>query len=102
MANQLYKTNSFLIDGKNGTINQLEGRFSFINQLDWLNNKLEYRTTKKKTNKKFISGLNAREKQYQYFLFYKYFFRPNKPTIVTEGKTDILHIKSALMKHYDE
>lgn len=101
MANQLYKTNSFQINGKDGTLNQLEGRFSFINQLDWLSNKLEYRTTKKKTNKKFISGLNTREKQYQYFLFYKYFFRPNRPTIVTEGKTDILHIKSALMKYYD-
>lgn len=101
MVNQLYKTNSFQIDGADGTLNQLEGRFSFINQLDWINNKLEYRTTKKKTNKKFISGLNTREKQYQYFLFYKYFFRPSKPTIVTEGKTDILHIKSALMKYCD-
>lgn len=101
MANQLYKTNSFQINGKDGSLNQLEGRFSFINQLDWLSNKLEYRTTKKKTNKKFISGLNTREKQYQYFLFYKYFFRPDRPTIVTEGKTDILHIKSALMKYYD-
>lgn len=101
MANQLYKTNSFKIDGEDGTLNQLEGRFSFINQLDWLNNKLEYRVIKKKTNKKFISGFNTREKQYQYFLFYKYFFRPSKPTIVTEGKTDILHIKSALMKYCD-
>lgn len=99
MANQLYKTDSFQIDGEEGTLSQLEGRLSFINQLDWLNNKLKYKGTKKKTNKKFISGLNAREKQYQYFLFYKYFFRPNKPTIVTEGKTDILHIKSALMKY---
>ena len=26
---------------------------------------------------------------------------PDKPTIVTEGKTDILHIKSALMKNFD-
>lgn len=101
MANQLYKTNSFQIDGEEGTVNQLEGRLSFINQLDWLNNKLEYQTAMKKTNKKFISSLNAREKQYQYFLFYKYFFKPTKPTIVTEGKTDILHIKSALMKYCD-
>lgn len=102
MANQLYKTNSFQIDGEDGTINQLEGRFSFINQLDWLNNKLEDRTTKKKSTKKYISGLNAREKQFQYFLFYKYFFRPARPTIVVEGKTDILHIKSALMKYYEK
>lgn len=101
MANQLYKTNSFQINGKDGTINQLEGRLSFMNQLDFSNNKLGCRITKKKANRKFFSGLNVREKQYQYFLFYKYFFRPAKPTIVTEGKTDVLHIKSALMKYYD-
>ena len=101
MANQLYKTNSFHINGKVGNVNQLEGRFSFINQLDKYNNKLEYKKKKKKGDKKFISGLNVREKQYQYFLFYKYFFRPVKPTIVTEGKTDIVHLKSVLMKHYD-
>lgn len=102
MANSLYQTNNFQINGENGSINQLEGRFSFINQLDQENNRLEYQLTKKKTNKKFISKLNYREKQYQYFLFYKYFFNPSKPTIVTEGKTDIIHIKSALKKHYDK
>lgn len=100
MANNLYQTNSFQINEKDGTLYQLEGRFSFINQLDWENNKLEYSLTKKNTNKKFIASLNCREKQYQYFLFYKYFFNPSKPTIVTEGKTDIIHIKSALKKYY--
>lgn len=67
MANSLYQTNNFQINGENGSINQLEGRFSFINQLDQENNRLEYQLTKKKTNKKFISKLNYREKQYQYF-----------------------------------
>ncbi len=74
---------------------------AFINQLDWYNNELEPESIKQKANKKYMSGLNAREKQYQYFLFYKYFFKPSKPTIVTEGKTDILHIKAALMKYSD-
>lgn len=101
MANQLYKTHSFQIDGQDGFIDQLEGRLAYINQLDWFNNKKEYERTGKKSNKRYISGLNTREKQYQYFLFYKYFFRPIKPTIVTEGKTDILHIKAALMKYSD-
>ena len=101
MANSLYQTNNFQINGEDGSINQLEGRFSFINQLDRENNRLEYQLTRKKINKKFISKLNYREKQYQYFLFYKYFFNPSKPTIVTEGKTDIIHIKSALKKYYD-
>ena len=102
MLNQLYKKNQFSINDKIGDINQLEGRLSFINQLDRFNNISEYKIRKRKLNKNYLSGLNAREKQYQYFLFYKYFFRPSKPTIVTEGKTDILHIKASLMKYYDK
>ena len=101
MVDQLFKTDSFKIDGVIGTEEQLEGRLAFINQLDWYNNDLESESKKNKGNKKYISGLNAREKQYQYFLFYKYFFRPSKPTIVIEGKTDIIHIKAALMKYSD-
>lgn len=101
MVDQLFKANSFYIDDTFGTEEQLEGRLAFINQLDWYNNELEPESKKQKANKKYMSGLNAREKQYQYFLFYKYFFKPSKPTIVTEGKTDILHIKAALMKHSD-
>lgn len=97
MANQLYKTGGFKINGEIGSLLQLEGRFSFINQLDMANNV----KNGEKCNNKYIKKLNAREKQYQYFLFYKYFYKPQKPTIVTEGKTDIIHIKAALMKYCD-
>ena len=100
MADQLYRTNRFQINGEEGKLDQLEGRFSFINQLDWFNNKYESKITNSKIKKRYNSGLNVREKQYQYFLFYKYFFNPHKATIVTEGKTDILHIKAALMKYH--
>lgn len=100
MANQLFKTGSYNIGGKVGTIDQLEGRFAFINQSDWFNNKLGH--AKKKCHvKNSPSAFNKRERQYQYFLFYKYFFKPVQPIIVTEGETDILHIKAALMKYYN-
>ena len=46
--------------------------------------------------------LNSREKEYQKFLFYKYFYANNKPLILTEGKTDILYIKAALKNLYSE
>lgn len=101
MAHQLYRTGEFQIDGEKGSLEKLEGRFSFINQLDWFNNKLEHKIKKGSFSKRYNTGFNSREKQYQYFLFYKYFFKPKKPTIVTEGKTDILHIKAALMKYSD-
>ncbi len=98
MAQSLYTTGEYKIDGELGNIKQLEGRFSFINQLDWYNN-----LTKKRRDKETKNGfynLTSREKQYQKFLFYKYFFANEKPLIITEGKTDISYIKSALKKMY--
>ena len=41
MAHQLYKQGSFEINGEPATLNQLEGRFAFINQLTWYNNKID-------------------------------------------------------------
>lgn len=102
MANHLYKYGSFKLDGIIGTLNQLEGRFAFINIMDRWNSERENIaldiTNKKERKYKF--GLNSREREYQYFLFYKYFFNPTKPTIITEGKTDAVHIKVALMKYH--
>lgn len=89
MAHKLYTHGEFYINGEKGNINQLEGRFSYINQLDRYNNKHDG----KRHN---FRELNGREKQYQKFLFYKYFFANDKPIIVTEGKTDILYIRAAL------
>lgn len=95
MAYQLYKTEKFFIDGKEGTINQLEGRFSFINQLEKDNNE----NSLKKCG---FYYLNSREKAYQKMIFYKYFYANKKPLIVTEGKTDERYIKSALKNLYKE
>lgn len=95
MANQLYKTGEFTINEAQATLNQLEGRFGFINQLDWYNNRLDG----KKHN---FFALSGREKQYQKFLFYKYFYANSRPLIVTEGKTDIIYLKAALKNLYSE
>ncbi len=94
MADSLYKTGAYRIDGVEGTIRQLEGKFAFIDQLDKYNNKKDFGQPHS------VFNLNGREKQYQKFLFYKYFFANEKPLIVTEGKTDIKHIKSALKNLY--
>ncbi|MBC1481719.1 RNA-directed DNA polymerase [Listeria seeligeri] len=95
MANRLYKTGEFQIDDRNGTLNQLEGRFSFINQVQRYNNLMD-------SSKHNFNKLNTFEKQYQAFLFYKYFYSNNKPVIVTEGKTDIKYIKAALKAYHLE
>ena len=84
MANQLYKTWHFYIDSSEGTLNQLEGRFSYIDQLIKHNNRLDG----EKHNQYLLS---TRERQYQKFLFYKYFFANPQPLLVTEGKTDEIY-----------
>lgn len=112
MANSLYTNNEFFIDGKRGTINQLEGRFSFINQIDKFNNKLDKSTPfsvklqngNEENFRRFsisqhdFRTLCGREEEYRKFLFYKYFYSNKKPLILTEGKTDIRYIKAALKK----
>lgn len=93
MAYQLYKNGEFTINGTPGSIKQLEGRFSFINQLDQYNNKLD-------GAKHDAYNLNGRERQYRAFLFYKYFYANELPLIVTEGKTDVRYLIAALKNLY--
>lgn len=66
MAHELYTTGSFNIGGIPATLNQLEGRFSFIDQVEHYNNKHD-------NQKHLANTLSGRERQYQAFLFYKYF-----------------------------
>lgn len=94
MADTLYKTGEFSINNQPGTLEQLNGRFAFINQLDKYNNKNSL------DSKSSMWDLNSREIQYQKFLFYRYFYANPQPLIVTEGKTDILYLKAAMMHFY--
>jgi len=89
MANTLYRTKEYTIDGNNGTLNQLEGRFTFIDQIDKYNNSID-------GVKHHTECLSRREKKYQEFLFYKYFCVNMLPLVLTEGKTDKIYIKTAL------
>lgn len=96
MAHSLYTKGKFLIDGEEGTIDQLEGRFSFINRLD------KYDNLTSNNKMRNAHTLNERERQYQRFLFFKYFWCSQKPVIVTEGKTDIFYLKAALKNCYEK
>lgn len=99
MADNLYKTGEFYIDKREkGTLNQLEGRFAFLNQLENYNCSPHDLEKKKKS----FNNLNGRERAFSQFLFYKYFFANPNPMIVTEGKTDVVYIKAALLKLKDE
>ena len=133
MAQHLYKTGGFSVDGKEGNLNILEGRFSFINDLVRYNNQTkknealvsnspEYqkylslpieklissnpskrkRFTGKLTRNEKLFNLTIREKDYQKFLFYKYFVANPKTIIITEGKTDSRYIKASLKRYYTD
>lgn len=93
MVYKLCTTGKFQINGTVGTMKQLEGRLAFIDYVDKYNNANDNQNKKHNRN-----TLSSREKQYQLFLFYKYFFSNDKPLIITEGKTDIVYLKSALKK----
>ena len=96
MAHSLYTQGAYKVDGVEGNIRQLEGRFAFINQIEKENN------TNNTDGKHKAFCLNGREKQYQQFIFYRYFFDGDKPLIITEGKTDVRYIKAALKSLYSE
>ncbi len=126
MAYSLYKTGRYENNGKEGTLNQLEGRFSFINDLVKYNNRLEEHNSLRRNSiehqknllnreegdfikssnsnswKENLSKLSIREKDYQKFLFYKYFIANSNVTFITEGKTDEKYIKAALKRYYKD
>ena len=72
---------------RTGNINELGGMLSFIDYIDKYNNRLPH-TIK--------TSLNKREKVYSDFLYYCAFWANPKPTILTEGKTDITYLRVAL------
>lgn len=134
MADTLYKTGGFTINGEEGTLKQLEGRFAFINDLVRYNNQVQNnnslvsnsfgqqqnlsypkdRTYREKEYKEEytifrqlnwmenLKNLTIREKDYQKFLFYKYFIGNSKLTVITEGKTDGRYIKAALKRYHED
>lgn len=60
---------------------------SFIDFVDKYNNRLPHASK---------SSFNKREKLYSDFLYYSAFWANTKPTILTEGKTDITYLRVAL------
>ncbi|KQN63615.1 retron Ec67 family RNA-directed DNA polymerase/endonuclease [Erwinia sp. Leaf53] len=112
-CNHLFKRGEFkeLINGneEKGNINSLEGKLNFIDQIDHYN---RLRQTKKlnpkyQLKKDTIKNGNAklrrylhssREKTFSQFIFYRHFYGNELPTILTEGKTDNVYLKSAINK----
>ncbi|MGG2079572.1 retron Ec67 family RNA-directed DNA polymerase/endonuclease [Lelliottia nimipressuralis] len=93
MAHSLFTKGGYILTDKKtreqraGNINELGGMLSFIDYVDKHNNRLPH-TIK--------TSLNKRENVYSDFLYYSAFWANPKPTILTEGKTDITYLRVAL------
>lgn len=110
-CNSLFKTGSFTKkeNGESvpGNINELEGQLNFIDQVDHYNRlrqqpalnpkyhfKIDALAKNQAKQRKYL--FNSREKTFSQFLFYRLFYANDKPTILTEGKTDNVYLKTAL------
>lgn len=103
MLHRLYCTGKIIENDKEFTpsLNVLEGKLSYIDWIEKINNSKSEQKGEKKTIHDFYH-LTKREKEVQKFLFYKYFIANKQPVLITEGKTDILYIKAALKKFYQD
>lgn len=105
MCHSLFHRGSYTIlkndEYVEGTMKELEGRLNFIDSVDFYNRtkhpeKLNIHYQPKNHGLRTRQFLNSREKMLSKFLFYKYFVANEKTTILCEGKTDNIYIKTAL------
>lgn len=119
-CNSLFKTGVFteVENGKAipGSINRLEGKLNFIDQIDHYNRLRQAPplNPKYQPKKEAIKNGQAKLRRYLHsgredtfskFLFYRLFYANELPTILTEGKTDNVYLKSAihmLAKNYPQ
>ncbi len=106
-CHSLFQTGAFTENAsgtpEEGNIFVLEGRLNFIDQIDLFNRKrnkstlaLDHESLQRKTNTRKL--LNGRELTFSRFLYYKLFYGNDKPTIICEGKTDNIYLKSAISR----
>jgi len=84
-----------------GNINELEGQLNFIDQVDRFNRArqkphLNYIYSIHKHGNNTDPLLSGRERTFSRFLYYRLFYANPKPTILCEGTTDNVYLKSAI------
>jgi len=101
----LFKTGGFtsVVNGVEvkGNLNELEGQLNFIDQVDHYNRlrqkpSLEPEYALKNLGKNTKNLLTSRERTFSQFLYYRLFCGNEKPTILCEGQTDNIYLKSAI------
>jgi retron-type reverse transcriptase len=90
-----------------GTVNELEGKLNFIDQIDLYNRlrqkpPLEPAYQIAKHNHNTSALFSGRERTFSRFLYYRNFYANSKPTIICEGKTDNVYIKSSISRLHSD
>lgn len=105
MCHKLFTTGAYIKITPNGevegTIGELQGRLNFIDSVDKYNRNLpkgpiDHNYQNKNNQLDYRSLLNVREKIFSKFLYYRNFYANDKPTILCEGKTDNIYLKTAI------
>lgn len=100
MADHLFRSGSFRIpeisEGtpatlRDGTRIQLHGRLGHIDSVDRLNSKL------RNNGRPDVRKLSSKEDLYRRFLIFDNFYAALRPTLICEGKTDAVYLKSAIV-----
>lgn len=110
-CHSLFRTGGFtkIVDGDviAGNINELQGQLEFIDYVDRsnrlrqkpsLNPVYAHKSEIQKYHKHTKYLLSGRERTFSRFLYYRLFYGNEKPTILCEGKTDNIYLKSAINK----
>jgi retron-type reverse transcriptase len=105
MCHNLFTTGTYTKNtttGKEeGSISELEGRLNFIDSVDRYNHMRpkgadDHRYQTRDVGLDYKKRLNVREKYFSKFMYYRSFIDSEKPTILCEGKTDNVYLKSAI------
>lgn len=105
MCHKLFTTGTYIKITPNGeiegTIDELQGRLNFIDSVDKFNRNLpkgpiDHKYQNKNNGLDYRALLNVREKVFSKFLYYRNFFANDKPTILCEGHTDNIYLRSAI------
>ena len=84
-----YRFNCEDIEADHDVVESLQGQIAFCARLADRNDN--------RTQKQKFFDPSGVMKSYADLLFFRYFARPGKPLIITEGESDILYLKSALL-----
>lgn len=93
ICHSLFTTGSYYISESKSPVEGLNRIEGILSHIYYIKNKADLRTESiKKAEPRSIRKL------YKLFLFYRYFVGLEKPLIVTEGKTDVIYLRSAIKK----